>query len=31
MRSYVTENKILPIFPSWTSRVRPRSPAPTFL
>jgi hypothetical protein len=23
MRSYVTENKTLPNFPSWTSRVRP--------
>jgi|SRR5665213_50242 len=28
MRIYVTENKTLSIFPSWTSPVRPRSPAP---
>src|ERR1035438_6636407 len=28
MRSYVTENKTLPNFPSWTSPVRIRSPAP---
>ena len=30
MRIYVTENKTLPIFPSWTSRVRTPSPAPSF-
>src|SRR5438552_1013483 len=30
MRSYTTENKTLPNFPSWTSPVRPRSPAPSF-
>src|SRR5713101_3245071 len=30
MRIYVTENKTLPIFPSWTSRVRTPSPAPYF-
>jgi hypothetical protein len=30
MRIYVTENKTLPIFPSWTSRVRVPSPAPYF-
>ena len=30
LRGYVVENKSRPIFPSWTSPVRPRSPAPTF-
>jgi hypothetical protein len=30
VRSYITENKTLPIFPSWTSRVRVPSPAPSF-
>jgi hypothetical protein len=30
MRVYITENKTLPIFPSWTSRVRTPSPAPSF-
>jgi hypothetical protein len=30
LRGYVIENKSRSIFPSWTSPVRPRSPAPTF-
>jgi hypothetical protein len=30
MRSYTTENKTLPNFPSWTSPFGPRSLAPTF-
>ena len=30
MRIHVIENTTLPIFPSWTSRVRVPSPAPCF-
>ena len=29
LRGYVIENKLRPIFPSWTSPVRVPSPAPT--